>query len=89
MNETQEALLRAMGRAPAKADAPVVRLSPETLAVVRAKAAAGCPLCRCALAAMDPRDNTLRGWPPGTEEAECPVDAQSFHIKGEIGRPTA
>lgn len=92
--ETQKMLARAMGRPmedepkPAKPQPEppkVVRLSAETLAAVREKAAAGCPICRCALAAMDPHTNTLRNWPLGTEESGCPAEAQAFHIRGERG----
>lgn len=61
----------------------IVRLRPETLARVREKAGTGCFLCRRILEAADPQ-GTLRDWPRGREEAEFPVEAQKYHIQGNV-----
>lgn len=61
-----------------------VELSPATLGVVRAKAAAGCFMCRRVLEAMD-GDYCLRDWPP-EGPVEFPVEGQRFHVLREIGK---
>lgn len=65
-------------------DEKTVVLKPETLAVVKAKAEAGCVLCRFVLQSLGP-NNELADWSPDGDKskAEFPVDGQVFHVKGE------
>ena len=67
--------------------APVkqIALTPATLEDVKAKARAGCFMCRYTLEALGP-EFELRDWPPGGEEAQYPVEAQKYHILKETGR---
>lgn len=63
-----------------------VKLRDETLAVVKAKAADGCFLCRRLLESIGP-DNVLRDWPQdGETKAEFTVDAQKYHVTTEAGK---
>ena len=63
-----------------------VQLTAETVAKVRAKAEVGCVMCKWALQAMT-GENVLRDWPLGEDaEVRYPVEAQRYHILGEIGR---
>lgn len=62
------------------------RLRPDTVELLR-KRAGVCFMCGRPLESMDP-DGTLRPWPPGAtlEEVEYPVEAQRYHILGELER---
>lgn len=62
-----------------------VELTGPTLETVRAKAAAGCFMCRHVLEALD-GSNCLRNWPLGDGDPEFPVEAQRYHVLREIGR---
>ena len=61
-----------------------VELSEDTLARVRTKAEAGCFMCTWALQSTTER-RVLRDWPLGEDvEKTFPVEAQRYHILGEI-----
>jgi hypothetical protein len=63
-----------------------VELTAETLSVVRAKAAAGCFMCKWVLEALT-KDNCLRAWPPtGEGGPEFPVEGQRYHVLKEVGK---
>ena len=68
----------------AKETRPDVELSPETLETVRAKAQAGCFLCKRTLEGLG-EDRCLRDWPTGGP-VEFPVSGQRYHVLREIGR---
>jgi len=62
-----------------------IALTPGTLEVVKAKAAAGCFMCRWTLEALGP-DQELRAWPQSDQEVQYPIEAQKYHITKELGR---
>lgn len=60
----------------------IVKMKPETLAVVKERAAAGCRDCARVLEALD-EDEVLRDWPLGATQPEFPVLQQRAHVVEE------